>query len=31
LVHSSHRIHLQGKESIRKRYAAKAAKTGAQD
>jgi DNA replication protein DnaC len=31
LVHSSHRIHLQGKESIRKRYAAKAAKNGAQD
>jgi DNA replication protein DnaC len=31
LVHSSHRIHLQGKESIRKRYAAKAGKSGAQD
>src|SRR5882762_2856347 len=31
LVHSSHRIHLQGKESIRKRYAAKVAKPGVQD
>jgi DNA replication protein DnaC len=31
LVHSSHRIQLQAKESIRKRYATKAAKPGAQD
>jgi hypothetical protein len=31
LVHSSHRIQLHAKESIRKRYAAKAAKPGAQD
>jgi DNA replication protein DnaC len=31
LVHCSHQIHLQGKESIRKRYAAKVGKPGAQD
>jgi DNA replication protein DnaC len=31
LVHGSHRIHLQGKESIRKRYATKAAKPDAQE
>jgi len=30
LVHRSHQIHLQGKESMRKRYAAKAAKTSEQ-
>jgi DNA replication protein DnaC len=31
LVHSSHRIQLQAKESIRKRYATKAPKPGAED
>jgi DNA replication protein DnaC len=31
LVHSSHRIQLQAKESIRKRYATKAPKPGVQD
>jgi DNA replication protein DnaC len=30
LVHRSHQIHLQGKESMRKRYAAKTAKTSEQ-
>jgi hypothetical protein len=29
-AHRSHQIHLQGKESMRKRYAAKATKIGAQ-